>query len=87
MTDSGRTISVPDTGSGYQQRLQESGKTWFQTRGGRRYGREIAAIVILKLVLLMLLWFVFIKPWPRPATPRAADLRQIYTPAAAVRHD
>jgi hypothetical protein len=80
-------MPFPDTGSGKQQRPLESGKTWFQTREGRRYGREIAAIVILKLVLLMVLWFVFIKPWPRLATPRAVDLRQLYTPAAPVRHD
>jgi hypothetical protein len=87
MTGSGLPIEFSDTGSGCQQRLPKSGKTWFQTREGRRYGWEIAAIVILKLVLLMVLWFVFIKPWPRPATPRAADLRQIYTPPAPVRHD
>jgi hypothetical protein len=66
----------------------ESQEVWFRTREGRRYGREIAAIVIVKLLLLCALWFVFINPWPRPATPPAGVVQQFYAPAAAAaRHD
>jgi len=65
-----------------------SAEVWFRTREGRRYGWEIASIIIVKLLLLCALWFVFIKPWPRPSTPPASVVQQFYVPAAAaVRHD
>jgi hypothetical protein len=38
---------------------------WFRTGEGRRYGRDIALIVALKLVLLTILYFLFIAPQPR----------------------
>ena len=65
--------------------------TWFRTRDGHRYGKEIALIIVVKLLLLMVLWFVFIKPWPRPATSPANTVQQFYLPTApavaATRHD
>jgi hypothetical protein len=65
-----------------------TGVSWFQTRDGRRYGWEIAAILVVKLALLLVLWFAFIKPFPRPATPPAVVVQQLYTsPAPAPRHD
>jgi hypothetical protein len=56
-------------------------ESWFRSRAGRRYGWEIALLVVLKLILLLVLWFGFIKPWLRPATPPAAVVQQFYTPA------
>ncbi len=61
--------------------------TWFRTRDGRRYGREIALLVVLKLVLLTLLWVVCIKPAPRVhATPDAVAQHLVAPPPAAA-HD
>jgi hypothetical protein len=58
------------------------GQSWFRTLDGRRYGREIAFIIVVKLVLLVVLWFAFIKPWPRPDTAPAVAVQQLYTPSA-----
>jgi hypothetical protein len=69
-----------------QRPSSPSQKTWFRTREGRRYGWEIALIIVVKLMLLIVLWFVFIKPWPRPATPPAAVVHEFYA-VPADRHD
>lgn len=58
-----------------------SSATWFRTRGGRRYAWEIALVIVVKLALLLLLWFVLVKPWVRPATPVASAVQQIYLPS------
>lgn len=55
--------------------------TWFRTRAGRRYGWEIGLVVVLKLALLLVLWFVVIKPWLRPTAPAVSVVRQFYEPA------
>jgi hypothetical protein len=76
------------TGVGSRSVLPSSERTWFSTRAGRRYGWELGLIIAAKLVLLVALWLVLIGLWPRPATPPAAVVQQIYLPAAsAVRHD
>jgi hypothetical protein len=55
--------------------------SWFRTREGRRYGWEIGLIIALKLLLLVVLWFAFIKPWLRTVPPPAAIVQQFYLPA------
>ncbi|MBS0320244.1 MAG: hypothetical protein JSR18_06855 [Proteobacteria bacterium] len=45
---------------------------WFRSRGGRRYGRDIAVLLVLKLVLLALLWALAVRPAPRADTSPAA---------------
>jgi hypothetical protein len=62
-------------------------KSWFRSGAGRRFAWEIALVVVLKLVLLLVLWFGFIKPWPRPASPPAAVVQQFYTPAQPAHRD
>jgi cytoskeletal protein RodZ len=62
-------------------------QTWFRTREGRRYGWEIAAVIVVKLVLLTALWFVFIKPWAPPAAPHAIVQQLYLPPPPAARHD
>jgi hypothetical protein len=64
-----------------------SGEAWFRTRDGRRYGREIGVVIVVKLALLILLWFAFIKPWPRAATAPEAVAQHLYSPFAQARHD
>ena len=65
--------------------------TWFRTREGRRYAWEIGLIIVVKLALLVVLWFVFIEPWPRPATSPASVVQRLYLPTspavATKRHD
>jgi len=77
-----------DASPGRQRPPPSPNKTWFRTREGRRYGSELAIIIVVKFALLAVLWFVLIKPWPRPATPYAATVQQLYAPAASAdRHD
>jgi hypothetical protein len=59
--------------------------SWFRTRGGRRIGVEFALIVVVKLLLLTLLWWVFFRPHPRPDTSPAAIERHLAPPETA--HD
>jgi hypothetical protein len=62
--------------------------TWFRTREGRRFGWELTLVVLVKLALLALLWLVFIQPWPRPVTPAATVVQQLYLPVLPLeRHD
>ena len=56
-------------------------RSWFRSRGGRRFGREFAAIVILKLLALLLIWFVCIRPLPRADTAPAAVATHLLAPA------
>ena len=57
-------------------------RSWFRGRGGRRFGREFALIIVGKLVLLGVLWGLAIRPQPRADTSPAAVERH-FTPAAA----
>ena len=82
------SASPPSDAVGAQRSSPRLHKTWFRTREGRRYGLELTLIIVVKLALLAILWFVFIESWPRPATPPAAAVHQLYAPAApAGRHD
>jgi len=69
------------------QALSESatGNSWFRTSGGRRFGLEFALIIIVKLILLTLLWFICFRPHPRPDTSPAAIERHLAPPESA--HD
>jgi hypothetical protein len=62
-------------------------RSWFRSRGGRRFGREFAAIVILKLFALLLVWFVCIRPQPRADTAPAAIADHQHAPATDAAHD
>jgi hypothetical protein len=64
-----------------------TGRSWFRSRGGRRFGREFAAIVILKLLGLLLIWFVCIRPQPRADTAPGAIADHLLAPATEVTHD
>lgn len=61
--------------------------SWFRSRGGRRFGIEFAAIIVLKLVALTLLWFFCIRPQPRADTAPAAMAEHLAAPASEVRDD
>ncbi len=54
--------------------------SWFRSRGGRRFGVEFAAIVLLKLLALIAIWLVCFRE-PRPDTRPAAIERHLLTPA------
>jgi hypothetical protein len=60
--------------------------SWFRTRGGRRFGIEFALIVVVKLLLLTLLWWICFRPHPRPDTSPAAMERHL-APASETAHD
>jgi hypothetical protein len=88
MTEPASTSPRAANGAGPTRLSTLSGETWYRTREGRRYGWELGLIIVVKLALLMLLWFVFIEPWPRPAVPPAAAVQQLYLPVLpAVSHD
>jgi len=54
--------------------------SWFRTRGGRRFGLEFALIVTIKLLLLIVLWYVCFRPHPRPDTSPAAIENHLLAP-------
>jgi hypothetical protein len=64
-----------------------TGPSWFRSRGGRRFGIEFAAIVILKLIALLLIWFFCIRPQPRADTAPAAITTHLLAPATEAAHD
>jgi hypothetical protein len=69
-------------------RASPSGQVaWFRSRLGRRYGRELCFVILAKLVLLVVLWLVFIKPWPSPVVSSASIAEQLYTTSPAARRD
>jgi hypothetical protein len=74
------------SGCATQRRSPVASDTWFRTRAGRRYGWEICLVVAVKLALLLVLWFVFIKPWLRPIAPAVSIVRQFYEPAPLPSH-
>ncbi len=45
---------------------------------GRRYGGEIAALLTLKLALLLVLWLVCIRPWPHSADAARQSVARMY---------
>jgi len=55
--------------------------SWFRSRGGRLFGIEFAAIVVLKLAALTLIWFFCIRPQPRADTAPAAIESHLLAPA------
>ncbi len=57
--------------------------SWFSTRTGRRYNLELALIVLAKLALLALLYFLFIAPQPRADTTPAAMQRHLFNANSA----
>lgn len=59
--------------------------SWFRTRGGVRFGIEFALIIVVKLVLLVALWYVCFRPYPRPDTSPAAIEKHLASPETA--HD
>jgi hypothetical protein len=62
-------------------------RSWFRSRGGRRFGIEFAAIVGIKLIALILIWFIFFRPHPRPDTRPAAIADHLLAPATEAAHD
>jgi hypothetical protein len=52
-------------------------RSWFRTGAGRRFGVEFALIVIVKIVLLVAIWFICFRPYLRPDTSPAAIERHL----------
>ena len=46
--------------------------SWFRSKAGRRFYRHFAALLAAKLVLLLILYFVFVAPQPRVDTSPSA---------------
>ncbi|MEO7063600.1 MAG: cytochrome oxidase putative small subunit CydP [Dokdonella sp.] len=64
-----------------------SDNSWFRSRGGHRFGVEFAAIVVVKLIALALIWFVCFRPQPRVDVRPAAVENHLLAPAAEATHD
>jgi hypothetical protein len=88
MSQPASTSQSADTRAGPGSLPSSPGATWFRTRGGRRYAWELGLVIAVKFALLIVLWLVFIQPWPRPATAPATFVQQLYLPGApATAHD
>lgn len=61
-------------------------RSWFRSRGGHRFGIEFAAIVVLKLIALALIWFVCFRQ-PRPDVRPAAIENHLLAPTVETAHD
>ena len=60
-----------------------SATIWSRTAVARRFGREILFLIVLKIVLLTLLWWVAIKPAPRVETTPAVMAKHLVAAPAA----
>jgi hypothetical protein len=58
--------------------------SWYRSRDGRRYGREFAAIIVAKLVLLALLWAICIRPQPHADTAPEAVRAHLFAPPPSI---
>ena len=58
---------------------------WFRTAAGHRFGREIALLLVLKVVLLFALWSVAVRPVERADTSSSAIARHLGPPSTAQR--
>ena len=58
---------------------------WSRTAVARRFGREILFLIAFKIVLLILLWWVAIKPAPRAETTPAAVAKHLVSQPAPAR--
>jgi len=56
---------------------------WSRTAEARRFGREILFLIVLKIVLLTLLWWVAVKPAPRADTTPAAIAKHLAAPPSS----
>ena len=56
--------------------------SWFRSRDGHRFGIEFALIVLVKIALLVVIWYLLFAPQPRPDTSPAAVARHLLAPAA-----
>ncbi|MGH8171572.1 MAG: cytochrome oxidase putative small subunit CydP [Rhodanobacteraceae bacterium] len=65
----------------------DAGRSWFRTRGGRRFGLEFGLIVSIKIVLLVVIWAVCFRPHPRPDTGPAAITNHLLAPSAEAPND
>jgi hypothetical protein len=70
---------------GVHDRVAE--RSWFRSRGGRRFGLEFALIIVIKLLLLIVIWALCFRPHPRPDTAPAAIENHLLAPAAEASHD
>jgi hypothetical protein len=50
----------------------ETASSWFRGRGGKRFAREFALVILMKIILLGTLWAVVVRPQPRADTSPAA---------------
>ena len=50
----------------------DSARSWFRSRGGRRYALEFGLIIGIKLLLLIAIWALVIRPMPRADTSPTA---------------
>lgn len=66
---------------------RSSDPSWYRSRGGKRFGFEFAAIVLLKLLALIVLWYVCIRPLPRADTAPAAVENHLLAAPAEATHD
>ena len=60
-----------------------SATIWSRTAVARRFGREIVFLIVLKIVLLIMLWWVAIKPATRLETTPEVVARHLVPPATA----
>jgi hypothetical protein len=54
--------------------------SWFRSAEGRRYFLALGGIIVIKIVLLLALFYCFIAPQPRPDSSPEALRRHVLDP-------
>ncbi|MEO8459623.1 MAG: cytochrome oxidase putative small subunit CydP [Dokdonella sp.] len=62
-----------------------STRSWFRHRDGRKFILECAVIIVAKLVVLIAIWYVCFRPFPRADTsPAAVEKHLLASPSQSV---
>jgi hypothetical protein len=86
MPSSKRTLCIEPQAASLTRASYATAAQTFKFNGPviQRYGYEIAAIFAIKLPLLLLLWFVVIRPWPHDPAVAADSVARSYSVTSQV---
>ncbi|QBB69381.1 hypothetical protein ELE36_02760 [Pseudolysobacter antarcticus] len=79
-------MNPSQTQSQLPHRLPDTPRSWFRSSAGRLYFSRLATIIVLKLVLLVGLYYAFLKPAVRPDASAAAIQHLLLDPAPPPTH-
>jgi len=79
-------VNSPQTLSQALVATPDASRPWFRSSAGRLYFSRLATIIVLKLVLLVGLYYAFLKPAVHPDASPAAIQHLLLDPAPPSSH-